>query len=53
MLSFVSIPLVVKEFCSEFAGVFARREQRESFEALIAGLSVSDNRTSLVSISAC
>lgn len=45
MLPIVRIPLVVQEFCSEFAGVFTRREQKESFEALIAGLSMSENRT--------
>jgi hypothetical protein len=45
VLPIVSIPLVVQEFCSQFAGVFTRREQKESFEALIAGLSMSENRT--------
>jgi len=45
VLPIVRIPLVVQEFCSQFAGVFTRREQKESFEALIAGLSVSENRT--------
>jgi hypothetical protein len=45
VLPIVRIPLVVQEFCAQFAGVFTRREQREGFEALIAGLSVSENRT--------
>ncbi len=45
MLPIVSIPLVVKQFCAQLAGVFARQEQRNSFEAMITGLSIAENRT--------
>ena len=45
MLRIVGIPLAVKEFCSHFFGMLKRPEQRKNFEAVIAGLSVCENRT--------
>ncbi|MCI0560639.1 MAG: transposase [Nitrososphaera sp.] len=45
MLPIVDIPLVVKKFCSHFAGVFKRPEQQMNFEALVTALTVSENKT--------
>jgi len=45
VLPVVGIPLVLKEFCSSFSGAFKRQEQRENFEAVVTGLTVSQNRT--------
>ncbi len=45
VLPIVRVPLVIKDFCSHFSAVFKRREQREYFEMLITGLSISDNKT--------
>jgi hypothetical protein len=45
VLPIVDIPLVVKTFCAYFASAFKRIEQRNHFEAVITGLSASENRT--------
>ena len=45
MVPIVSIPLVVKDFCSLFSEIFNHPEQEKHFEALVTGLSVSDNKT--------
>jgi hypothetical protein len=45
VLPIVSIPLVVKNFCSQFKDVFNRPEQRSHFETFITALSVGENRT--------
>lgn len=41
----VSIPLVIRTFCRQFASIFKRPEQYTNFEALITGLVVSENKT--------